>query len=375
MMKSPLIIFSMILGLALCALDKVLVKQRLIEFDKYLARFVVLNWKKFLLLIFALPIPFLFYQAVSVTPSFAHLAIAGTIFVGMLIIGAFSWIVLGGLLAYSESRRNPNRAVPSWFILAFAVSTPLLMVGFFLITLARLFLHSLIFPFKGIRILNRKSFNSFYGVLGVVLIIISVIQFSQSAILHLQINKNLITVLDWIGSVLMLGSIWGWLYSRISRPIKKRLVASDRRLKAMLRALSIKYGKGIEDTDDPNVKDPVMKRYRSYRSRLVNAQMPLLKRAYILASNTAQIEGDHSANLVSPRDYEEVQQYKQDRNQIMLLYLRIGLNVLLQASRHSLIKIVDGVTYSVFSGTVGAIIFLLGFALWNLSKILSLYTP
>jgi hypothetical protein len=236
-------------------------------------------------------------------------------------------------------------------------------------------LYPLIHPLKGILLFKKRWFNSILGLLGLALFVIGAIS-GRKMIVGVQVSKNLITILDWIGSVLMLGSIWGWIYSRISTPIKRRLARSERRLKAIGRMLSIKYGPGVLDGDEVNLKDPALKRYHAYRAKLgVNKDMPLLERAYMLASTNANIEAKHSANPNSHQEYEEVQQYKKDRNRMILLVIRLGLTTLLQWSRQSLIRMVDKITYSVFSGMVGALLFLVGFVMWNLSKILSLYGP
>jgi hypothetical protein len=116
---------------------------------------------------------------------------------------------------------------------------------------------------EGRRIAEHElTVGALLDLLGLVLFVMGTIT-GRNMIFGIQINRNFITMLDWIGSVLMLGSIWGWIYSRISTPIKRRLLKSGRRLRAIRRMFSIKYGPAVLDTDDTNVKDPLMKRYRS----------------------------------------------------------------------------------------------------------------
>ena len=96
-------------------------------------------------------------------------------------------------------------------------------------------------------------------------------------------NRTLILSLDWIGSVLMLGTIWGWIYAKLSPAIKRRLARSERHLKAFDRLLRIRFGAAaFEDQDNPEVKDPLLKRYRAYRKRIgIHSKMSIASRAFL----------------------------------------------------------------------------------------------
>jgi len=93
--------------------------------------------------------------------------------------------------------------------------------------------------------------------------------------------------------------------------------------------------------------------------------MSIMERAVALRS-TAEIESQHC---------EETEQYRKDQRELGRLVVRLVFGFSVQWLRRRLMTIVDRITYSIFSGVTGAILFLVGFVLWNLSKVLSFYLP
>jgi hypothetical protein len=373
-MKIALPLQLILSGLVLILIDRVIDKQKVIKLDKYLSRFVFLNRKKLFLLL-GLPLPFLLYEALRAAPSLVSVGLLLVLILSVLTLGIISWIIFGGIIAYQIFKDSDNR--PRWgWIGILALGTPLFLVVFLLLFLVRLTLLTLIYPVNGISRFNTTWFKSFLGLAGIALLGVGSTDGVRLLVSNIRLNNHLIVSLDWLGSILMLGTIWAWIYGKVSHPIRRRLTKADRRLKALDRLMKIKYGDAIENTDEPNVKDPVMRRFLNYRTKLgITSRMSFLERVQVFHDRNANIETAQSRDAVSRLQYEEAQQYRKDRNQLVALMLRVGLGFLRQKARHYLMTVVDRVTYSLFSGLVGAILFVVGFILWNLSKFFSLYTP
>lgn len=372
-MRIGLPLFVILSGLVLVVVDRVVDKEKVLRLDKHLSQFVFFNRKK-LLLLFGLPLPFLFYQTVRTSPSFTSIGLLVLLILGILILGIISWIIFGGLIAYHSSKGSDNHY--RWVLISiFALGTPIIVVGFVLIFLLRSTLFFLIYPPKGFSLSKANWFKSFFGLVGMVLIGIGMTYIILALVSNIQLDTKLIVVLDWLGSSLMLGTIWAWIYHKVSHPIKERLTKADRRLKALERLVKIRYGDAMENDDKPNVKDPLMRRFRTYRyKRGIHSRMPLLERAHLLNS-PADVENTHTLDEVTRQQYEEAQQYKKDQSQLFALAVRLLFGFWRQQARRYLMTIVDRFTYSVFSGALGVILFVVGFVLWNLSKLLSLYIP
>jgi len=121
---------------------------------------------------------------------------------------------------------------------------------------------------------------------------------------------------------------------------------------------------------------PFYKRYREYQLKTGGTpDMSIIRRSVLMAKHSVAVEDDSAASRISHEEYAAYEQYSKDRNEILRLGLRYGLSSVQNAIRLSLFKIIDGITVSTFRGRVGAVLFLLGLILWNLSKALSLSTP
>lgn len=175
-------------------------------------------------------------------------------------------------------------------------------------------------------------------------------------------------IFDWLGSVLMLGTVWGWVYGKISPAIKDRLRRAKRRNAAIRRYMIIKYGA------EPN-QIPSVKRYLAHRERI-----GIYESTSIWASLAQQREEKkirkrlEQYGLATDEDrktWEKIDADRKDAVRIMLIY---GWNTLKSGVQFRLMRVVDLFTISLFTGRLGAALFLIGFVLWNVSKALSLYT-
>jgi hypothetical protein len=348
------------LGLSLIFADRVISKPKIVTFDKFLSRIVFINRKKLLLLV-GVPVPFLAYQVIRESQSLLDLTIFGFAVLLVSILGVLVWILLGGILAYEvfKDSDTPYRWV---IVILLALAAPALTIVFLLLFVVRLTLSILIYPINGLSISKLNFAKSWGGLVGLGLVLAATCYAAKLSIPHITWDNRLILLLDWVGSILMLGTLWAWIYSKISPPLKRRLTRSDRRLKALERWVRIKYGDAMENSDMPDIKDPILRRFRIYRSkRGIKSGMSIIEIAHTLRG-TAEIESQYP---------EETEQYERDKKQLFGLMVKLVLGFCLQWLHRRLIIIIDKITYSVFSGVIGATLFLVGFLLWNLSKVLS----
>jgi hypothetical protein len=158
-------------------LDRILDKSKVIAFDKKLKkitrRFKPLNWKKHIFILFTFLTMFSFYMTIITAPSFSYIVLLLTVLWFIWVLAVLFWMLIGGLWAYLDWKKDPS--VPVEFVPAMAIVTPFLFIGFAIAAFIKFCLYPLIYPLKGILILNNRWFNSFSGLIGLVLSLIGTI--------------------------------------------------------------------------------------------------------------------------------------------------------------------------------------------------------
>jgi hypothetical protein len=130
----------------------------------------------------------------------------------------------------------------------------------------------------------------------------------------------------------------------------------------------------IEDPDYS--KDPTFQRFRNYRSKIgIESDTPFLAGALIQSLHATYVEEKGEKNPDLEEEYRALQQYRKDRREASKLLAWYLINILQYAVRRKTFRVVDSLTKSIFLGRVGFILFLIGFLMWNISKLLSLYLP
>lgn len=174
------------------------------------------------------------------------------------------------------------------------------------------------------------------------------------------------TLLDWIGSVLMLGSLWGWVYEKFRPSIVAKLAASTRRRDALARLGSMKYGLGFRKVES------IRKTFARYReigifegSTTKDAIVTVWKQAWM--RRRLQKYGLASNEHVEHWARERRESTEARRIIVAYWYLSKKLHYRQIADRW-----VESVTQALFVGRAAKVIFVIGFILWNLSKGFSL---
>lgn len=175
-------------------------------------------------------------------------------------------------------------------------------------------------------------------------------------------DRILSIVLDWAGSLLMLGSLWGWMYSRLSPPIKRHLAQTERRLKAAARLLFGKY-----------YHDQRMQRFHRYRERL-GARKDMLpkERFFIVIAHIISLQKQSESDPEYVQEVQEIRQMNKGTRKMMprlvcYLFLCFYYEICFVG-----VRVIDAVTSSLFTGKAGRLLFAIGFLMWNASKIISL---
>lgn len=183
----------------------------------------------------------------------------------------------------------------------------------------------------------------------------------------LRLDDPFFTILlDWIGSVLMLGSLWGWIYNRIQPLIDARVKASSRRRDALARLGRLKYGLNFEKIESVRKTSSRQREIGIFEGtsatdailwKLKQARMRRRLQEYGLASNEEEIQW-----LRESRESAEAGR---------IVFAHWLLTYKLRCQR-KLDRWVARTTRAIFVGRVAVVLFVIGFALWNLSKALSL---
>ncbi len=181
--------------------------------------------------------------------------------------------------------------------------------------------------------------------------------------MHLPLDetdeKNLAIVLDWLGSLIMLGSVWGWMYGKLAPPIRRRLAVAERRFLAMERLL---FG-SFEHNED-------IRRYRQQRVAWgIQDDTSSGERRSIMLVNFLSLR-------LNPKRDKEWQEFRNLQRRVLVAFLRTYRYLLASIyykTYLTLFTVVNAVTTSLFAGRIGNALFVFGFLIWNISKGISLF--
>jgi len=175
-------------------------------------------------------------------------------------------------------------------------------------------------------------------------------------------EKTLAILLDWIGSLIMLGSLWGWMYGRVSPPIKRHLARTERRFEAISRLLFGKY-----------LHDQRTQRFHQYREKVgARKGMHPKERFTIVMAHVIALQAKPETDPEYVREMQELRQANKGMREIMpqlVRYLFVSIYYELSVAA---VKLIDALTSSLFTGRAGTLLFAIGFLMWNASKIISL---
>lgn len=176
---------------------------------------------------------------------------------------------------------------------------------------------------------------------------------------------RLALLFDWVGSLLMVGTVWGWIYRRIAPSITARARASERRLRALERLVRTRYGADLERLPQLNAMKAHEERlgfkpFMSWRTRRALRREELRIQARLV-----------KFGLATPEDQEAWVQVQTAERDLVKLGLNLVAARLRVAIQDAIASTLLFLAESIFAGRVAAVLFIVGFILWNVSKVIT----
>jgi hypothetical protein len=177
-------------------------------------------------------------------------------------------------------------------------------------------------------------------------------------------EKNLAILLDWLGSLIMLGSVWGWMYGKLIPPIKRKLAHVERKDLAIGRLFFGAYERSSH-----------VKRYRQLRESWgIRKDTPFSERLVISTANIISLGEAASTDPAREKEFREFQKTQRGAGAALLRSGRYVLLFFYYEAYLAFFTAVDSITTSLFVGNIGKILFVFGFLIWNISKGISLFS-
>lgn len=185
-----------------------------------------------------------------------------------------------------------------------------------------------------------------------------------------SVTASLLTVLttpvfilwcDWIGSLLMIGTAWSWLYRKLSVGFEHRTRISDKKLAACRR---LWRHRGIVAAFEH--------RRRYWSEQGVSPEWPLATRLTALGKLIAARHRQIRAGTLPPAATEAFESAHQAHRRAVRLALQLTPVTIRLVAARSLLYLSRALTEEVLTGRTATFLFGLGLLLWNLSKVAAL---
>ncbi|WP_286820092.1 hypothetical protein [Desulfobacter sp. UBA2225] len=180
-------------------------------------------------------------------------------------------------------------------------------------------------------------------------------------------NDDCLIVYDWVGSLLMMGSLWGWIYYKISPLIKTRVDRSEQRCDEIKNELSVTYENYFNGLPPFTNLIKYQQKIRIYPTTSFKSYI-LIKFEEIRIRKRLLKYG-----LVTDEDTRQWEQQTDESNYIFKMLVMLKVSSIKAKFQLGIAKGIDAITKSIFSGKLSIVLFVLGFILWNLSRLLMLY--
>ncbi|MHB8894139.1 MAG: hypothetical protein ACYC99_03045 [Candidatus Geothermincolia bacterium] len=179
-----------------------------------------------------------------------------------------------------------------------------------------------------------------------------------------SLDYRYILGMEWISSVLMMATVWGWLYKTIYPRIATNLAASKRHYLAIDRLVRIRAKEAQSKVEEVD---------RLRRDIGITSMTPFITRMRLL-NEEKRIHARLRKFELMPEEIEERTKRTREANAYLIrLILLYYVSMWLAKVKLGAMSIVHSVTVHLFAGKLRVAVFLTGFALWNLSKALAIY--
>lgn len=179
-----------------------------------------------------------------------------------------------------------------------------------------------------------------------------------------SLDYRYVLLLEWFGSILMMATVWGWVYKKIYPKISKNLSLSRRHYLALDRFMRIKANEIL----------PKLQEYEKENEDIGITPMTSFYTKLRLIAEELRIRNRLRNYGLLP---EEKEKRILRRRETIVFVIRLLLYYYSKKTFAEVnlfvMRIVHAVTVNIFAGKLRIIIFFTGFLLWNISKVLAIY--
>jgi hypothetical protein len=169
--------------------------------------------------------------------------------------------------------------------------------------------------------------------------------------------------LDWVGSLLMMATLWGWIYRRIAPGLEKIYLKSRRHKKAIYRLYNYKLHKML----------PTYENLISYNYKIgINEETSFFDRISLVFNNHRIHHRLEKYDLLTEEDANEWADRTYQSKFLSRLAIMSVLNTLYSGLQYRLSRVIHLSTMSLFTGKLGFFLFCTGLIMWNTGKLIVL---
>lgn len=178
------------------------------------------------------------------------------------------------------------------------------------------------------------------------------------------LDYRYVMALEWIGSILMMATVWGWIYKKIYPTISENLATSRRHYLAIDRFMRIKAKEAL----------PKLEEFEKDRADIgITSMTPFYTRLRLIIEAQRIRNRLRQHGLMPEEKEKKILRRQENIGYLMRLFIAYYANKSFAEVKLFVMRIIHAVTVHVFAGKLRVIIFLTGFVLWNLSKGLAIY--
>lgn len=178
--------------------------------------------------------------------------------------------------------------------------------------------------------------------------------------------ERLALILDWSGSVVMLNSFWSWVYTRARPRLQAQLKRGERRREAFIKLITKRYGSGFSNLD-------FVERLRAHDEWTgYSSAMSWWMRLLFWYQERKIYRRLCRYGVATAEDHAIWEKRRGDKKRRRRLMLGLAGEVVSILGRRFSLWAADQITFRVLQGRGAALLFAIGFAIWNISKLMSL---
>jgi hypothetical protein len=178
--------------------------------------------------------------------------------------------------------------------------------------------------------------------------------------------ERTVVLLDWIGWMLMMSTLWSWVYRMLGLRVQTGYLRARRRTRALRKLWLSRYGENFDKLE------PIQQWWERRRSLGIEDDAPVFEALRIRFGYYLALRQRAQAGEDIEEEYNELVKHHAEVEGVKPLIVGLIVNTVKTGLRGIILRTLDVITRSVFSGRLGVCLFAVGFILWNVSKIVIL---